>query len=333
MNPNPHDNDPVADEQAALWAARLDGSVLSSQDRIELEAWLAAAPAHRTLFSFYSQFTADLDQLLPLMREIEDSPEKETAERATARPFPWLSRPIWAGALLTAAAAVALVSWLGRAPTQTRTIATAFAQRHALTLADGTRVELNAQTNIEVALAGGERRVRLTAGQAFFSVAPDATRPFIVETPAGSVRVTGTQFDIRADSPEIFEITVVEGSVQVQPAAVPSSATIALPAGAQFSQGKVHILAPGELDNALAWRTGQIVFDGVSLREALARFARYHGRTIQAADDAAELRVGGRFSLDDLDGFFAALEEVLPVRATRDPSGAIKVSLRTESSS
>ena len=72
------------------------------------------------------------------------------------------------------------------------------------------------------------------------------------------------------------------------------------------------------------------MFNGVPLRDALARFARYHGRGITATPDAAVQRVGGRFSLDDLDGFFAALEEALPVRVTRNLNGTVQVSLRTE---
>lgn len=330
MKPNPHEHDPAAEERAALWAARLDGSVLSARDCKELEAWLEAAPANRELLSSYCQFSADLEQQLSSLGVHKDLSGRCTSAHTTARLFPWLSRPLWAGAMLTAVAAVALVIWLGRPPTQTESLETAIAQRQALTLADGTRVELNAQTRLQVAMSGSERHVRLAGGQAFFAVAPDASRPFVVETSSGSVRVTGTQFDVRADTPGIFEITVLEGAVQVRPSGG-NHAPIALPAGAQFSRGAVRTLTSGEIDNALAWRTGQIVFDGATLREALARFARYHGREIRAADDAAELRIGGRFSLDDLDGFFAALEEVLPVRAMRDHSGAIEVRLRTES--
>ena len=67
------------------------------------------------------------------------------------------------------------------------------------------------------------------------------------------------------------------------------------------------------------------MFDGVPLSAALARFARYHGRGITAAPEVANLSVGGRFSLDDLDGFLVALEAALPVRVTRGLSGTVQV--------
>jgi len=324
--------DPASDEHAALWAARLDGSTLTATDRAALDAWLAEDSTHRTLLSRYCQFSADLEQQLPAL--VAAGAVAMPAEAAPRRRGRWL--PWGAGAALAAAAAVALVFGLGREQTQMENVATPTAMRQTLALADGSRVELNAQTSLRVAIDGRERRVRLASGEAFFAVRKDASRPFTVETPAGSVQVTGTQFNVRADSPAALEVTVVEGSVQARPedAAGRAGAPVTLAAGEQLSAGpggvEVHALTPAALDDALAWREGQIVFNGVPLRVALARFARYHGRGISATADAAECRVSGRYSLNDIDGFFAALEEALPVRVTHSLNGTVQVSLRTE---
>jgi transmembrane sensor len=326
--------DQATEEQAALWAARLDGSTLSAADRTALDAWLDADPAHRVLLSHFCQFSADLEQQLPLIEGIKDQSAETRTSLKTAQPLPWLRRPLMAGVMLSMAAAVAVVLWLARPRAEQANIATPVAQRQTLTLADGSRVELNAQTSVQIELTGRDRRVRLAAGEAFFAVQKDPTRPFIVETPAGSVRVTGTRFDVRAETAAALEVTVAEGSVQVRPteSGGASAAPVLLAPGDQLSVGPggvtVHTLSANALDDALAWRQGQIVFAGTPLREALARFARYHGRGITAAPDAAELRVGGRFSLDDLDGFFAALEEVLPVKVSRNLNGTVQVGLR-----
>ena len=334
MNPSTPRLNPAAEEQAALWAARLDGSVLSADQRIALDAWLAADPAHRVLVSQYCQFSADLEQQMPLLAGIRELSAEVQPSLATAQPHPWSRWPLMASVALTAAAAVALVFWLARPKSQFEALATPLAHRSALTLADGTRVELNARTSLQVEIDGAQRRVRLTAGEAFFAVHKDPARPFIVETPAGSVRVTGTQFNVRAQSPSAYEVTVTEGSVQARPGDADGHAAspVALTAGDRFTAQagivSVQALSPAALDNDLAWRRGQTVFDGVPLREALARFARYHGREITVSPDAATLPIGGRFSLDDLDGFLAALPDVLPVKVTRHPDGSIEVGLR-----
>ena len=332
MNSSTWNLNPAADEQAALWAARLDGSELSAADRRELDTWLATSPSHRALLSHYCQFSADLEQQLPLLEGIKEQSAEAREKPETATLYPWLRWPRLAGAMLTAAAAVALVFWLVQPREQNANIATSVAHRQSLTLADGTKVELNAQTGILVEISRTARHVRLASGEAFFSVSKDASRPFIIETPAGSVRVTGTQFNVRTETAAALDVTVLEGTVQVRPGA--TNAPIALTAGKALSSGptgiEVRNLSATELNNALAWRDGQIVFDGALLRDALARFARYHGRGITATPEAAGLRVGGRFSLDDLDGFFSALEEVLPVRVTRGLSGTVQVDLRHE---
>jgi transmembrane sensor len=330
MNLSPSHPSPSAEEEAALWAARIDGSTLSASDRAALDAWLAVSPAHRALLTRYCQFSADLEQQLPLIEGIKELSAGTRIARETARPLPWLRRPMMAGAVLTAAAAVAVALWLARPAVQVGNFATPMALRQSVTLADGTQVELNAQTSLHVDIDGTSRRVRLAGGEAFFSVHKDASRPFTVETPAGSVRVTGTRFDVRAETPASLEVTVVEGSVRAHPNH--ADAPLSLHAGDRLVSSpagiEVRPLAANDLDDVLAWRHGQIVFNGTPLREALARFARYHGRGIVAGDEVASLPVGGRFSLDDLDGFFAALEEVLPVKVSRNQNGTVQVDRR-----
>lgn len=326
----------AADEQASLWAARLEGGTLDAADRTALDTWLAASPQHRALLSDYCQFSADLEQSLPALVSAGAVKMPATAQPPRHRwSFSWLTL---AGGTLAAAAAVALFFTL--APTGSsgvETLATSVAQRQSFTLSDGTRVELNAQTSLRVENTRDERRVRLASGQAYFAVAKDASRPFIVETPTGSVRVTGTVFDVRTDKVSELDVTVVEGSVQVRPSDTagtgprpPSSLT----AGEHLSataHGVTRLtLTASGLDDALAWRQGKIVFNNQPLHAALARFAQYHGRGITVTPAAQKLTIGGRFSLDDLNGFLDALAQIHPIRVNADPSGILRISLRTE---
>ncbi|MBC7367139.1 MAG: FecR domain-containing protein [Undibacterium sp.] len=343
MNALPSQPSPAAHAEAALWAARLDGGTLEAADRVALDTWLAASPAHRALLSSYCQFSADLELQLPAL---------VGAGRINLPP-PAVPRRSWSFKLLTtctlaaAAVAIALTVHFTRSAALPETFATAVAQRQSITLADGTRVELNARTSLQIALGRTERRVRLASGEAFFQVTKDPSRPFIVETPAGAVRVTGTTFNVLAESPSALDVTVVEGSVQVHPAAsasappassLPPPASYSLAAGDHLSARAtsgvtVKKLSAAALANTLAWRRGTVVFDDVPLAEALARFAHYHGRDITASSGAARLHISSRFSLDDLEGFFVSLGEMelVPVKITRDPaSGSYHISLRTE---
>jgi len=330
VNPSTTQPSPLADAQASLWAARLDGGELSAADRTALSDWLNADPAHRELLSTYCQFSADLELLLPTLPAAGQTSASEAGVPPISR-----RRLLWLTALpLATAAAFAVVIWTGRPAQQFDRIATSAAQRQTVHFVDGSRAELNAQTSLQIEIGAHERRVRLASGQALFTVSRDLGRPFIVETPAGSVQVTGTVFAVRTETSNSLDVLVAEGSVQVRPVAAPDGRHLAprrLAIGDQFTSG-VHgvsqrTLSAVELESALAWRHGQVVFADTTLAEALARFARYHGRGITAAAGTTELRLGGRFSLDDLDGFLAALEDVLPVRVSRHLNGTIQVSL------
>jgi transmembrane sensor len=333
MNSSPQHQDPVADEQAALWAARLDGDILDRAQRAELDAWLAQKPAHRTLLSQYCQFSADLEEQVPALLAV-GAVSPVSVAKADCRRGKW-TFPRVACVTLAAAATIAMSIFVLRPSPQVQNIATASAQRGPHTLADGTRVELNANTSLRFENTKTKRLVRLAGGEALFTVTKDRTRPFVVETPAGSVTVTGTVFNIRTDaSRDAFEVTVAEGSVEVRPGdldGLRSPAPVSLRARDQFSSrtGDLRQLSESELDDILAWRQGTIVFRDVPLSEAAARFAQYHGRAINVATAIANERVGGRHSIDDLHGFLAGIELALPkVKYHYDPSGAVVLSLR-----
>jgi transmembrane sensor len=329
--PTPRDADP--DEQASLWAARLEGDALSAADRVRLDAWLSDSPTHRERLSEYCQLSLNLQAQLPALAA---AGALAPAVPSAPPPRPWRTRA-WAAAALSAAAAaaVALALWWNSPTGRTERVGTDAGQRRSFTLADGTRVELNGHTQLALENRRRERYARLSGGEAFFEVTKDRARPFVVETPAGSVRVTGTVFDVRTEGGGGLEVTVVEGSVQVRPTAMGggrTSALVTLGASDQLVAGPegvaVKSLSRGDLSDTLAWRQGQIVFNGVPLRAALARFAQYHERSIAAAPGAAELSLAGRFSLDDLDGFLTELTQVLPVQVKSGPKGGLEVSLR-----
>lgn len=309
-----------AEDQAAAWAARLDGGPLSQPEADALQVWLDAQPHHESLLDSYQQLHVAVRDRVPVLaaRGLIDG------EGQPSRP----SVPAWRRALLPLAAAAALALaavWYVQRP---HALATEAGHRQSVALEDGSRVDLNARTNLAVRLSGAERHVALAQGEAFFAVAKDPSRPFVIETPAGRVRVTGTHFNVRVDDAASLEVTVVEGSVEVQPrgfdahdASTPAPAIARLRAGDQYAfngaRAEVRHLETEAANEVVAWREGRIVFDGIPLRVAVDRFARYHGREIDVAASVDLCRLGGRFLLDDLDGFLRDVEQAVPVKVLR----------------
>ncbi|HVS54418.1 MAG TPA: FecR domain-containing protein [Opitutaceae bacterium] len=299
------------DDEAALWAARLDGGGMNDADRSALAAWLNADAMHAEVLAGYRHLSAQIDAGLMV------SPRRVSRRRALI-------------ALSAIAAAVAvLFAFLSTRP---RNFETNAAERHVATLADGSQIELNAQTAIEVDFRRAERHVRLQRGEALFTVAKDASRPFVVETSQGVVRVTGTVFDVRSARDAQIEVTVLKGTVRVRSANAAIGDEVLTPRRQATMTGEqivVRDLPDDAAENAIAWRQGQAVFVDTPLAEAAERFATYHARSISVDREITDLRLGGRYSLADLDGWLDSVVRVLPVRVLRDPRGGIRIVAET----
>lgn len=201
-------------------------------------------------------------------------------------------------------------------------------------LPDGTIVELNGDSRIEVDYTPAERRVRLVAGEAHFFVAKDKLHPFLVSAHGVTVRAVGTAFNVRL-APTAVEVLVTEGKIRVN--ADPHSARdyvssagepsdTALVAGqrawvsteAPRSSISVEKAAAAEIDQALAWQSTRLVFDHTPLDGVVEAFNRYNGH--QLVIGSPELRnrtLTGVFRADNLDGFLRLLKasvDVIPER-------------------
>lgn len=253
-------------------------------------------------------------------------------------------RLISGGAALVAFAAALL--WAVPYVRDTATVETVAARRQTLALADGSQAELNARTSLRTDFRYGRRIVRLDRGEAFFAVARDPEHPFLVETPAGTIRVTGTQFNVRLADTGATEVTLLEGSVTVQgltgenrdsrvsdpPLAPlpPVKSEWSLLPGQQIrsDDGRARTLTPAELENTLAWRTGRLALDGLTLAEAAGRLAAYHGIRIEVAPDVAALRPGGTYPVEDLENFLRAFENALTVKVLPRGDGSYRIIAR-----
>jgi transmembrane sensor len=185
-------------------------------------------------------------------------------------------------------------------------------------LSDGSKVTLNTDSQIHVDVNPSERRIRLDQGEAFFEVAKDAKRPFIVEIADKEVIAVGTQFSIRRDHDDL-RVLVTEGRVRIERRSPTSQgAQTQLAAGSEARITPTALLvdqpAPAQVEQLLSWRTGYIIFHDTALADAVAEFNRYSVRKIVIEDAAiAGIRIGGNFRSDDADSFLSLLQSGFPV--------------------
>jgi transmembrane sensor len=222
-------------------------------------------------------------------------------------------------AAATIALAVTPVSLLSE-PAQTYT--TAKGEHRTVTLADGTRVDLNAGTRMTVTLARHERRVSMPEGEAVFDVAADHSRPFLIAAGDRTVRVVGTRFDVRRRDGQL-SVTVDRGVVEVRPSEDAAGRAFRLHPGQRLdhAQGaaEAHVRAV-EPSDIYAWRTGRLIYRDQPLGDVVADLNQQYARQISLDDPAlAAIRFSGVLVLDDQDAVIRRLALLAPLRAL--PSG------------
>ncbi|MGG7595777.1 FecR family protein [Pseudomonas sp. WC1] len=317
-----HAPDPVG-EQAASWFARAQDAPHDNAVQSALQAWLTQHPRHRQEYERLAQLWRAAD-FIPRQR-LEALCQPEPVRQLPRRR---LLRQALAAGVAMVALGLGWTVWQYQQLNHQDMLGTGLGERRQVELPDGSRLELNSATQVQVMFSPGQRHVRLDAGEAMFIVAHDSGRPFVVSTAQGNVTVTGTRFDVRQD-PNRTRVAVEQGSVKVQGAAE-SLALLTAGQGSHIdAQGKVA--APYAIDaKALtAWRQGKLVFDNAPLSDVVAEVSRYRARPLHVASGkAAALRLSSTFSTDDPDALLRALPSILPVRVKNLADGSSEIVLK-----
>lgn len=306
--------------EAARWCARMESDDVSADDELALKGWLADDPRRRAAYDAISQMTLD-PALLAAMQEAEGA--RPALQTLSAWQLPNIIRPL-------PFAAVGLLSlllwlswpWLNLALTPETLVATAPGQTRTLMLDDGSRVDLSGGTSLIVRLGTARRVVSMQAGEAFFTIAPDAARPFIVETGDGRVQVLGTAFDL-SQTRDGLEIEVHHGRVAFGRNGLFADA-IDLLAGdqAELNDGVVSSVKHFDLD-AGDWRSGWLQTDSVTLGGLAQRLSRRHGITVSVDPALADNRIAGRFRLNDPETLLRSLSVIHGFAVTRSDAGLL----------
>ena len=278
-------------DQALAWFARLQDGKATQLDRDEFAAWLAANPEHEQAYDKVLKLwqSPALEAAMSHFAAIPLPPTKTTQRRFEPRH--------WA-----AAASILLVGgWLlnasGGVARWQADFATGTGEQRREILADGSSVILNTDSAIKLNYAGERRGVTLLSGEAYFEVQPDKTRPFVVSTDQGTIRVVGTRFTVKTG--ESTQVDVESGIVACT-ANQGESRQLTAGQHTDVSEQGVADISNVDTGKAFAWLKGRLIFQDWTLADVIAELDRYHPGAIVIADaKLAQIRVSGNYKLED----------------------------------
>jgi len=331
--------------EAAAWIVKRGDDGWTPEDGAKLSAWLEASASHCVAFARLDsawQEAARLKalnagapkgavptpgHLVPVAARAQsvdstvltahsDVPARAQSTLSPRRPI--FLRAIAAGVLL---AAMGSGTWLllprGSA------YQTEVGGLEAVPMGDGSAVTLNTDSRIRVNLTETERLVELERGEAFFDVAADPSRPFVVAAGGERVVAIGTQFSVRRGE-QGLRVVVIEGRVRLESEAGggPSIAPAELGAGDTAHSGEEGVLVQqkpmAEVSAALSWRKGFLVFHETPLAEAVREFNRYNVQhVVVEGESIGNLLIDGNFRATNVQAFIRLVEQGFPVSVER----------------
>ena len=335
------------ESQAWDWIVRLDSDEpLTDREKSNLTEWLSRSTAHVEQLKKLNEFWGNpiLVELLAPTKKPRKQVSKQAKRTLTpvyafsfAIALSFLGWLMWSQSPFVGqdtATNVANVSQLYN---------TAIGEQKTFKLVDGTQVILNADSQLRTSFSDTARNIWLLKGEAHFAVAKDQTKPFNVFAANGRVQAVGTAFSVDVDQSEVA-ILVNEGRIALAVGNNKNNDLTELFATTDIASSlynktmqniafmdagdyldftqindfeqaksainaKVEKLSATQLEAKQAWKNGELMFTGQSLKEVIQQLKRYSPMQITLAQpDVENLKIGGRFKINHLDDFLKNLE-------------------------
>jgi len=363
------------EEEAGAWLIKLDGDrAPSAEELASLREWLERSPVHReelgNLVDVWGKINVLTELAVPLGHA--EARASHSFVESLRHAIPQFGRAGLATAVIVIGIGVAATFWFRPEPflRSNGFYATAVGQQQSTTLADGSVVLLNTNSQFKVDFNNEYRNIRLLQGEAHFTVAKNPARPFRVYAGNGRVQAVGTAFSVYLKDNAI-DVTVTEGEVAL--ASFNRSSTNRLPQqgaapGTDQSSGSnaidhigivellgtikagesatirsasdvdtvstinaIETVEPQEMAKRLSWREGMLTFSGDPLEVVVDEISRYTTVSIEITDPVVRsTRIGGRFPIGETDAMFDALEANFGLRVTRLSHNRVLVSVAEE---
>ena len=290
-------------EAAATWYVQLnDGSADEARTRA-WQTWLKASPQHAAAWARVEKLQRQWAMIAP--KAALSSLDAARAQRRDVLKI--------LGMLL----AVGSGTWLAAGQVPYRSMLaehrTGFRERRSLRLDDGSQLELNTDTALDIHFDAKQRVIRLHQGEILIQTAKDPEqRPFIVQTEDGSVRALGTRFSVR-QLPEHTRVGVLQSAVEIRPLELIHQ-PLRLETGQQvtFDSNAIGRVQPLPAAST-AWVQGMLSVDDWRLGDFIEELGRYRPGVLRCTTAVQNLRISGAFRIDDTDTVLENLGKTLPV--------------------
>ena len=189
---------------------------------------------------------------------------------------------------------------------------TATGEQRTLHLADGTLINLNTHSAVDVRFDEKQRLIVLQEGEILIETGHGDARPFIVETREGSMRALGTRFLVKREE-DGTRLSVLKSAVAAHPQSSPEEQILREGQQVLMRNNGLGPILPLNL-GADAWTRGMLVVDNARLEDLIHELGRYRRGHLGVAPEVADLRITGSFPLNDTDTAQRALLPTLPVQ-------------------
>ena len=334
----------TVEAEAADWIARLDRGGLSKDECHALREWVERSPEHYALLNRFASIWQDLDGLADILEETEPPVTVNDMERKQRR------LTLFPGAAITAVIFAVVIGIfivnndyfrpvsLGGQPAQVSYL-TAIGEQRTVTLQDGSRTQLNTDTEINVDFDDQYRRVHLVKGEALFEIAPKASWPFLVYAGTNVIHVVSTAFVVKMIEDQV-EVTIKEGRVELKSFHggtwnehdnnMSLFSTVVNTSQTAIIDRRKHVLKHNtkeEIERKLAWREGLIIFSGEPLNRVVEEISRYIPVKFVITDPELNgVRIGGIFRIGDTAAMLDILETGFDVNISRSGNNLVYLS-------
>jgi transmembrane sensor len=309
-----------------ITANKRDSSDPARAARVEASAWIVQlhgprrTPAVEAGFRTWLAESTENARQFELVTDAWDAGSTPVPGIGRLKPHAKTSARMCLAAAVLVTFAMGLGFWALDAFSLNPSYATGIGEQRIVVLADGTRITLNSDTHVSVAYRELERGVRVDRGEAYFEVAKDVARPFLVRAGVHRVEALGTVFIVRHDAARTA-VTLVEGKIAVS---VEGDDALEIPASLTpgerltfVGKSRAKIDEP-RIEAITAWRRSEIVLDKTPLADAIAEVNRYD-QTMLVIDDPqiACLPVSGVYHTGNSETFAAMIAQLYGLETVR----------------